>query len=193
LTHLARNADGGRHLLTWARTGVPTPEYPSVDARAEAIEIGSGRPTGELVADLREAAARFADACAQMPAGAWDQIVCWTAGKQRPARLAVKARLREVLIHHVDLDVGFTQTQWPEPFVVDMLADVTASLSARSDAPAILMQAVDSGITYAVRTGGGPTVSGPQRELLAWLIGRSSGRTLAISECSPLPLIPDLY
>lgn len=40
LTHLARNADGGRRLLIWARTGVEMAEYPSVAARAEEIEAG---------------------------------------------------------------------------------------------------------------------------------------------------------
>lgn len=28
LTHVARNADGLRNLLIWARTGVETPQYP---------------------------------------------------------------------------------------------------------------------------------------------------------------------
>lgn len=35
LTHLARNADGGTRLLTWARTGTPSAEYPSLEARFE--------------------------------------------------------------------------------------------------------------------------------------------------------------
>jgi len=51
LTHLARNADGGRRLLRWARTGVETAEYPSLAARAEEIEAGAGRSAAELVAD----------------------------------------------------------------------------------------------------------------------------------------------
>ena len=33
VTHLARNADALRNLLTWARTGIPTPMYPSRQAR----------------------------------------------------------------------------------------------------------------------------------------------------------------
>ena len=33
LTHLARNAEGGVRLLGWARTGVPSYEYESLDAR----------------------------------------------------------------------------------------------------------------------------------------------------------------
>ena len=33
LTHLARNADGAVNLLTWARTGVETPQYVSQEQR----------------------------------------------------------------------------------------------------------------------------------------------------------------
>jgi len=33
LTHLARNADALVNLLTWARTGIPTPMYASPDQR----------------------------------------------------------------------------------------------------------------------------------------------------------------
>src|SRR6266568_3680678 len=48
LVHLARNADGLRNLLIWARTGVVTPQYPSQQARDDAIEAGAGRPAGDL-------------------------------------------------------------------------------------------------------------------------------------------------
>src|SRR4051812_32675009 len=53
LTHLARNADSYVNLLTWARTGVPTPQYPSPQARVADIEAGAGRPAVVQVADLR--------------------------------------------------------------------------------------------------------------------------------------------
>src|SRR5947209_20220908 len=67
LTHLARNADGGTRILTWARTGEEIPEYPSMQARAEQIEAGQGRPARDLVADVRDSAARFARAYRAMP------------------------------------------------------------------------------------------------------------------------------
>src|SRR5580692_11628276 len=60
LTHLARNADGLRNLLIWARTGVVTPQYPSVEARDEEIEAGAGRPARELAADVAGSATAFA-------------------------------------------------------------------------------------------------------------------------------------
>ena len=44
LSHLARNAEGGTRLLGWARTGVPSYEYESLQARAAAIEAGADDP-----------------------------------------------------------------------------------------------------------------------------------------------------
>src|SRR3954453_10228646 len=56
LTHLARNADGGSRLLTWARTGTPTAEYASLAARAAQIEAGAGRGAADLIDDVRASA-----------------------------------------------------------------------------------------------------------------------------------------
>ena len=71
LTHLARNADGFRNLLHWARTGTRTPMYPSEAARDEAIAAGAGRSATDLTADLSQSAAAFAAAAAELPATAW--------------------------------------------------------------------------------------------------------------------------
>ena len=59
ITHLARNADGLGRLLDWGATGVPQAQYPSQDARDADIESGAGRPAAALLADAREAAARW--------------------------------------------------------------------------------------------------------------------------------------
>src|ERR1700679_1619038 len=62
LTHLARNAEGSARLLTWARTGVPSYEYESADARAAEIEAGAGRPAEVLIEDVRQTAAALEEA-----------------------------------------------------------------------------------------------------------------------------------
>src|SRR6266571_2485523 len=41
LTHIARNGDGLRNLLTWAQSGVETPQYPSMQDRTAQIEAGA--------------------------------------------------------------------------------------------------------------------------------------------------------
>ncbi|MGK4579938.1 maleylpyruvate isomerase family mycothiol-dependent enzyme [Kitasatospora sp. HPMI-4] len=194
LTHLARNADGGRRLLIWARTGVETAEYPNLAARAEQIESGAGRSAAELLADLRDSAAAFEAEYRRMPPEAWRRIVRWARGQEHPAARAADARLCEVLVHHADLDAGYTPAQWPTEFVQDMLGRVVASLSARDDAPAMQLHATDTGTWYDIGTArDAPSVHGPQNSLLAWLMGRSPGSDLAVHNAPALPRPPFLY
>ncbi|MFJ5924602.1 maleylpyruvate isomerase family mycothiol-dependent enzyme [Kitasatospora sp. NPDC092948] len=203
LTHLARNADGGRHLLTWARTGVETPEYPSLAARDAQIEAGAGRSAGELLADLRGSAAAFEAEYRRMPPEAWHRTVRWTRGQERPAARAADARLCEVLLHHVDLDAGWTPARLPADFVDTMLGRVVASLGARAETPAMALYATDTGARYRLgggaryRLGGGarpvPAVHGVQSALLVWLMGRSAGDDLVVRDAAALPEVPFLY
>lgn len=195
LTHLARNADGGRHLLIWARTGVETPEYPSMAAREEDIETGSGRGAAELLADLRDSAARFAAEYRRMTPEAWRRTVRWTGGQERPAARAADSRLTEVVVHHADLEAGYTPAQWPPDFVHRMLGRVVAAFGGRPDAPAMRLYATDTRDSYGIGAGqpSAPAVHGPQGSLLAWLMGRSQGADLAVRGGGALPEPPFLY
>ena len=125
LTHLARNADGFRNLLAWARTGTETPMYPSEEARDRAIEAGAGRSATELAADVRASTAAFAGAAEDLPAGAWDAPVA-RRGVTFPARGILPRRLSELEIHHVDLGAGYEPGDWPADFVQVALARVAA-------------------------------------------------------------------
>ncbi|MFI2200423.1 maleylpyruvate isomerase family mycothiol-dependent enzyme [Streptomyces sp. NPDC020192] len=194
LTHLARNADGGRRLLIWARTGVETPEYPSLAAREEEIERGAGRSAEALVADLRDSAARFAAEYRRMTSAAWKRKVRWTRGQERPAARAADSRLSEVLIHHADLDAGYTAAQWPAAFVHDMLGRVATSLGVRDGAPAMRLHATDTDTWYDI--GGArpaPVIHGAESSLLSWLMGRTPGTDLTPQDCTALPAPPFLY
>uniref|UniRef100_UPI0019669E1F maleylpyruvate isomerase N-terminal domain-containing protein n=1 Tax=Nonomuraea lactucae TaxID=2249762 RepID=UPI0019669E1F len=75
LSHVARNADSLHNLLTWARTGVRTPQYGSDEERDTGIEAGAGRPLAEHLTDLEMSAARLAAAADAMPAQAWSARV----------------------------------------------------------------------------------------------------------------------
>ena len=196
LTHLARNADGGTRLLGWARTGMPSYEYKSVDARAEAIEEGAGRPAVVLLADVSAASAAFAEAVAVMPPDAWQYMITWTTGQQSPAEHVVESRLAEVLIHHVDLDLGFEPDQWPPWFVREMLTVAVHGVNERGLAPLpARLQATDTGHVCQIggEQAGAVQISGPEADLLAWLLGRSDGAQLSRDRPGPLPLVPSIY
>ncbi|MCX4726734.1 maleylpyruvate isomerase family mycothiol-dependent enzyme [Streptomyces sp. NBC_01306] len=194
LTHLARNADGGHRLLMWARTGVETSEYPSLTARDEEIENGAGRSADALVADLRDSAAQFAAQYRRMTTEAWNRKVRWTRGQELPAARAADSRLCEVLVHHVDLNAGYTPVQWPSHFVHDMLDRVVKSFSARENAPAMRLHATDTDTWYRISDDQpAPEIHGAESSLLSWLMGRSPGNDLAVEDYRALPSPPFLY
>jgi maleylpyruvate isomerase len=203
LTHLARNADGFRNLLTWARTGAETPMYPSEEARDRSIEAGAGRSAAELAADVRASAAAFTGAAERLPAGAWDATVS-RRGASFPARVIMPRRLSELEIHHVDLGAGYEPGDWPAHFVQETLARVAGDFAGRPDAPACLARPDGqdafpigpatpgaAGPQAAGPQAAGPvTVAGPPAELLAWLIGRDSGAGLAVAGAAAVPVLP---
>ena len=92
VAHLARNADALVNLLTWARTGVETPMYPSREVRNAGIETTAAQLPEELRADYAAACARLAVAIETMPASAWTARA-QRAGQGDPGdRRAVDAR-----------------------------------------------------------------------------------------------------
>jgi maleylpyruvate isomerase len=189
LAHLARNADSYVNLLTAAATGRHIPQYASAAARDADIAAGANRPLAVHLDDLRASAAGFVDAAAAMPPQAWAAVVQASRGPRVAATL-VWGRLREVEVHHVDLDAGYRTTDWPEAFSHRLLHEVVADLGGRSDAPAIVLHPVEAGHELTVGSSGTPTVTGPAGELAAWLTGRSPGNGLTVSPDGTLPTPP---
>jgi maleylpyruvate isomerase len=194
LSHIARNADGLGNLLRWAHTGTQMPMYASAQARDADIEAGAGRSAAELAADVRNSAAEFAERAASLPAAAWAVPVKVLRGGMFPARGVLERRLSEVEIHHVDLGTGYQPADWPEEFVTDALPRVAESFSGREDAPAcrVLPDGAGDGfwIGPADRRAAPAVVTGPARDLLAWLLGRGAGTSLRSVSGSALPTLP---
>ena len=193
LTHLARNADGLRNLLHWARTGTRTPMYPSEAVRDEAIAAGAGRSAADLTADLSQSAAAFAAAAAGLPAAAWAAQV-ERRGEPFPARDILRTRLSELEFHHVDLGTGYPPGGWPAGFVADALPRVAVSFAGRPDMAAC--QLVPDGWPDGFLVGPaspdppGLTVRGPAAQLLAWLSGRADGTGLQATGAGTVPVPP---
>jgi maleylpyruvate isomerase len=192
LTHLARNADGLRNLLIWARTGVVTPQYPSVEVRNEEIEAGAGRPARELVIDFVDSATALGDEAARLRDADWAAEVRGIRGAAHPAWYTLWRRLTELEIHHVDLDAGYRPADWPADFARECLHGAIAGFSD-ADSPAALLRATDDGSEHRI----GPpesepaiTLAGPSYALLAWLAGRSDGGGLRATPAGPLPPVP---
>jgi maleylpyruvate isomerase len=180
-THIARNADSLWNLLEWARTGVETPQYVSLEARSADLEAGAGRPGQELARDVQESAERFAALAESLSDEAWRAPVRAMLGWSHPAWFTVYRRWHEVEAHHVDLAAGYGPASWPVLYVEWALTSTLADLEAlpedlRAGLAGYRLVATDTGDTADL--GGAAEISGGGRALLAWLSGRSEGEGL---------------
>jgi maleylpyruvate isomerase len=185
--HLARNADALGNLLAWARTGIPTPMYPSADARAGGIEESARQGPAALRADVGAASARLVAAVGALPEAAWDGEIRTNSGRRVTGAEVPWMRVRETWVHAVDLGTGVTFDD-VLPEVVDALVDeVAGGLAGRDDCPAATLTATDRPGTWSVGPAGtgatavggdGLAVSGRRADLCAWLLGRDDGSRL---------------
>jgi maleylpyruvate isomerase len=201
LTHLARNADGLRRLSDAAANGEVADMYPGGPRqRAADIAAGRGEPAQPVVQDLRRASDELERSWRKLADDGWAAIGR-VAGGESSMRETVQLRLREIEVHHVDLDVGYTPSDWPVGFVAAALDDALTTLPAREsrgrpDVDArYRVEATDHGRTWTVTLDGAQVavaagepadadavVSGWGCDLLAWLYGRdTSGDVLTTS------------
>jgi maleylpyruvate isomerase len=172
--HMARNADALMNLLTWARTGIENPMYPSVAARADGIEESSHQAHDALRDDVHDASDRLLDAIASMPEQAWDAPIRTASGRAVTGAEVPWMRVRESWVHAIDLDTGATWDELPNEVVTDLIDEVASGLAGRADCVPMVIDG--GGRSWRVGPEDDPvTVSGSRPDLLAWLLGRATG------------------
>ena len=186
-THVARQADGLVRLATWARTGQRTDMYSSPDQREREIEAGAGRSGLDLQVDLDTSAGGLEQAFEELQqAGAWDAVVELRGGLRVPARLLPLARLLEVCLHHVDLDLGFELGDIDDQ-TADWLLEWSAfRLRERDEFPRLELVSPSTRITVG-SSGEVRTVTGTSQDHLGWLTGRLDGSSLRGTDGLQLP------
>jgi maleylpyruvate isomerase len=184
VTHLARNAEALSRLLSWARTGIETPMYPSEQAREADIQAGAGRPQAEQLNDLRHTAAAFAAAAQQLSVEHWQATL---ATRQGPIA-AFKVpwlRVRELWLHLVDLDAGVESDVIPEDVAIKLVRDVADWLHTRVSTRVELQFPGQDLVSFGPEGIVAVRVSGPVQSLAAWLTGRSPGEHLSAPDGLP--------
>jgi maleylpyruvate isomerase len=185
LSHIARNADALGNLVGWAVTGTPRAMYDSPEARDADIAAGSTRGFAEIFTDLEDSAARFATAATGL-AGAPELVeVEMRRGRKVLGGRLPTLRLMEVVVHHVDLDAGFTFADADPGFVKRAVAISVERMKASGEAPSVTLIG-DEGDTWSIDDGH-QVVTGSSAALLLWL---TRGDGVGVSSDAPLPGLP---
>jgi maleylpyruvate isomerase len=166
VAHLARNADALVNLLTWARTGVETPMYPSREVRDADIATTAAKPPAELRADYVATSSRLAQAIEAMPGEAWAARVSNPRGEDMPASDVPWMRAKEVWVHGTDLRAGLAFPDLPADFCAALVDDVLGFFAARDQTPDVTVVATDVDRRWG---DGGTSVEGPVTAVAAWL------------------------
>lgn len=185
LSHIARNADGLGNLVSWAVTGVPLAMYASPEARDEDIAIGSTRGAQVILSDLEDSAARFAEAATGLTGEPEHVEVEMRHGRKVLGGQLPTLRLMEVVLHHVDLDAGYTFADSDPGFVRRAVANSVERMKASGQAPSVTLRS-DEGDTWTIGDGV-QVVAGSNAALLSWL---TRGRGDEVYSEAPLPVLP---
>lgn len=184
VAHLTLNAEGLSGALEGVREGRDLPIYASQDARDGDIEQLSGLEPSALLERFLASTTQVHRAVAELPQDLHGVRIERTPGSDRvftAGRLG-EMRLREVEIHHADLDLDYTFADWPDDFTTFLLD----SDSKVQDGPALTLDAVDLGRQFVYGDGEGPTITGPGSALAWWATGRDPGGLLS-SDSGELP------
>lgn len=187
VAHVARNAEAVGRLLSWAATGVESRMYPDSETRDADIARTAAVQPDSLREDARATSAELARQLDELPEAAWSAGVQTFQGRDISAEQTLWMRIREVWLHAVDLGAGSFVESWPADLIEACLADVTTSMSAKPDAPAVRLIGTDPEQTWSIGEPGegSQEVSGKAADLLAWLTGRSAGDGLSTSGLLP--------
>lgn len=190
LAHVARNANALVNLVEAALTGTPIPMYASPEAREADIETGAGRDLDAQQLDIDAGAARWDHAMERLVAAAGRLEGVEVEARNRvtvPALGLPFMRLREVAIHHVDLDCGFGFADLESPTQAALLAHQVLRVGRQPGGPSFTVT-TDEGDELVVGDHPAYVISGGRAAVLGW-IGR--GLTDGVSsDTGTLPTLP---
>jgi uncharacterized Actinobacterial protein TIGR03083 len=144
VTHLANKTTSHVLLFGGPAAGEIRQLHPAGYDADLAADTGAGRSAAELRSDLERSFALLEAAWDALDDALWDQQGVMTAGPRTMAEI-ITHHLRNVEVHHVDLDIGYRVSDWPPIFVEGELAKRLRALPNRTD----------------------------HADLLAWLLGRA--------------------
>ena len=172
LAHLALNAEGLAGALTGIVEGQRVPMYGSQESRDGDIDDLAAQDPSDIRTRLLGSCTDLDDALAAVPPDAADTTIDRVPrGRTFTVAEVPWMRLREVEVHHADLDAGYGPDAWTPAFSAHVL-DAMLTRGAWSTPFTARPTDLDRAWTYGE---GGPVVAGRAADLAWWLTGRGAG------------------
>jgi len=142
VTHLANKVRAHVVLFEGAEVGETRRLHPVGYDPDQAANAGADRPASQLCADLMASFELLEAAWDRLDPSLWDRQGIMTAGPRTMAEI-VAHHLRNVEVHHVDLDIGYQISEWPAAFVDGELPRRLRVLADRADRAELLAWLLD--------------------------------------------------
>ncbi|QXJ23436.1 maleylpyruvate isomerase N-terminal domain-containing protein [Actinomadura graeca] len=139
VAHVHYNAQALTRLARWAATGVESRMYDSPRQRAAEIETGARLPARTLRELVRSSAVELEAALASLSDENWRAEVVTAQGRTVPATEIPWLRVREVVVHTVDLDERHTFDVFPEPLVEALVSSAVRNRLTRGEGPVLAL------------------------------------------------------
>lgn len=136
VAHVHFNARALGRLASWAATGVETPMYDGAGQREREIATGATLPPAVLKELVRESAAELDGLLSALTDEQWTSHVVTAQGRTVSAEEIPWLRVREVVVHGVDLD-GDSWERWPEEVLRALVFEIVEQRLVRGQAPAL--------------------------------------------------------
>ena len=190
VAHVAANADALTNLVTWARTGEPTPMYASPEDRNRGIDEGAVLAPEKLRAWAEQSSRRLLADVEALTEEQWNVTVVTAQGREIPATEIPWLRCREVFIHSVDLDSGIGWEDLPSDFIQRLLTEVSNWRAMQHQLEGITLHASDSDWQWSsTPIDSAQRITRTSYELASWLTGRLDDNKVDWSDrqLAPLP------
>lgn len=170
LNHVARNAEALTRLVGAAVDGTGETMYSSPEGRDADIDAGVGRPAATVVDDVASTATPLRAALARLRPEHADAVLERTPGGPtfRGGMLPF-LRLREVIYHHVDLDLGFGFDDLDGDLQVLFTENEVKRQRTVPDAPAIRVSTAEGDEWLIGDAAQAAEVTGSRGGVLTWL------------------------
>ena len=184
VAHLASNSRALVNLVDWATSGEPKPIYSSRDERNRETDELAQLPPEQLLRTFVENSQYLAEQCGRLR-GPLEVEELDLNGKTVPSVGIPTVWISELVLHHQDLNTGWTVAQAEPESQLNALEGAVRAMRAKG-APGMTLRTTEH--DEWILGDGGQLVTGDRVGMVMWL---ARGDAQGVSSEGPLPELPE--